>query len=168
MDHVDEGSKSYETQLLQHAVDMSYNLEKQNDEKVYDHQFLQNAINKAEDNPGDLFQFVTHFMFSQMSAKKGIAKHGDLAIAALLKEFQQLEDKSVLKPIHAKDLTAEQRRQALRAINLIKEKRSGEIKGCTVADGSTQRERYGKEETTAPTTFSNDALMMSFIVDAME
>lgn len=84
-----------------------------------------------------------------------------------MKEFAQLDDKNVFKGIYAKDMTHQQRKEALRAINLIKEKRCGKIKGCTVADGSSQRDRYGKEETSSPTV-SNDALMMSLIIDAME
>ena len=167
MDQVDANAKSYETQLLQHAVDVSYRLDKRCDDRVYDTQFLQHALNKVEDNPSDLFEYVTHFMFNQMSAKKGIAKHGDVAIAALLSEFTQLEDKDAYEGVHVADLTPAQRRAALRAINLIKEKRCGKIKGRMVADGSSQRSQYTKEETSSPTP-SNDSIMISLIIDAME
>jgi hypothetical protein len=60
-----------------------------------------------------------------------------------------------------------QKRAALRAISVIKEKRCGKIKGRTVADGRSQRALYTKEETTLPTA-STDALMMSVMIDAHE
>jgi hypothetical protein len=56
---------------------------------------------------------------------------------------------------------------ALRAINLIKEKRCGRIKGHTVADGQSQRSKYAKEDMTSPTV-SNDALTMTFMIDALK
>jgi hypothetical protein len=56
---------------------------------------------------------------------------------------------------------------ALRAINLIKEKRDGRLKGRTVADGRPQRSLYTKYETASPTV-STDALMLSIMIDAHE
>jgi hypothetical protein len=47
----------------------------------------------------------------------------------------------------AQKLTAAQKKASLRAINVIKEKRCGKIKGRTVADGRAQRNLYMKEET---------------------
>ena len=55
----------------------------------------------------------------------------------------------------------------LRTINLIKEERCGKLKGRTVADGSVQRGLYTKEETASP-NISNDALLMTMLVDAWE
>ena len=69
--------------------------------------------------------------------------------------------------INPLSLTKEQKKGALRAINLIKEKRDGRLKGRTVADGRTQRTLYDKSETASPTV-STDALMLSIIVDAHE
>jgi hypothetical protein len=48
---------------------------------------------------------------------------------------------------------------------VIKEKRCGQIKGCTVADGRPQRALYTKEEMSSPTV-STDALIMSILIDA--
>ena len=64
-------------------------------------------------------------------------------------------------------LTQQQRRDALRAINLIKEKRDGQLKGRTVADGSVQRSLYEKSETASPAV-ATDALILSIIIDAHE
>ena len=57
----------------------------------------------------------------------------------LFEEFAQLHDKRVFRAIKASDLTNDQKRDALRAINLIKEKRDGRLKGRTCADGRKQR-----------------------------
>ena len=35
---------------------------------------------------------------AQMSAKRGIKKHGQVAIEAIISEFQQLDDKRILEP----------------------------------------------------------------------
>jgi hypothetical protein len=64
-------------------------------------------------------------------------------------------------------LTIAQKRGALRAISVIKEKRCGKIKGHTCADGRTQRDLHTKDETSSPTV-SNDALVMSLLIDPKE
>ena len=61
----------------------------------------------------------------------------------------------------------EQRTKVLRAITLLTQKRTGIIKGRTVADGSTQREYIDKNEATSP-ALSNEALVISVAIDAYE
>ena len=90
-------------------------------------------------------------MFTQMSATKGIKKHGQLALNALRKEFEQFRSLDVLEPLDAFTLTEEQKSDALRAISVIKEKRDGTIKGRTCADGSAQQGKFSKNETGSPT-----------------
>jgi Reverse transcriptase (RNA-dependent DNA polymerase) len=107
------------------------------------------------------------YVMTQMTAKAGIKKHGEAAVAALMKEFAQLEDLGVYEAVDATLLTQQERKAALRAINLIKEKRDGKLKGRTVADGSVQRSLYDKSETASPTV-SPDALLLSIIIDAHE
>jgi len=102
-----------------------------------------------------------------MAATAGIKKHGQAAVDALLQEFCQLDSKNVFEPLDASTLTASQKREALRTVNLIKEKRSGKSKGRTCANGRSQRSKYTKEETTSPTV-STDALMISLMIDAKE
>jgi hypothetical protein len=51
--------------------------------------------------------------------------------------------------------------------SVVKEKRCGQIKGRTVADGRPQRQLYTKEESSSP-TISTDALMLSLLIDATE
>ena len=127
-------------------------------------QFFQSSINHMIEDPQELHSHlcdlyeVVHFCFNQMSAKEGIKKHGEAAVMALFSEFAQLHDKRVFKAIRASELTKAQKRNALYAINLIKEKRNGNLKGRTCADGRKQRAWNSKEETTSPTV-SNDSLM---------
>jgi len=78
-----------------------------------------------------------------------------------------LEDLGVFRAKSEKELTREQKGEALRAINLITKKRDGRIKGRTVADGSVQKDLYEKSQTASP-TISTDALLISLIVDAHE
>ena len=118
----------------------------------------------ADDNTS---KHIFGYVMNQMTAKAGIKKHGKAAEAALMREFAQLEELDVYEPVSANSLTREQRTGALRAINLIKEKRDGRLKGRTVADGRPQRSLYDKSQTASPTV-STDALMLSIMIDAHE
>ena len=83
-----------------------------------------------------------------------------------MREFAQLEDLNVYdEAVNMHSLTNEQRQSALRAINLIKEKRSGILKGCRVSDGRAQRLLYDKSETASPTIASNALVMLSIIIE---
>jgi hypothetical protein len=145
-------------------------------ERSYDHRLAHQmddpATSKSYTNPTTLLQqstsrVLTAFVLTQMSAAAGIKIYGQPAVDAILKEFCQLHDKGVFSPHHASSLTHEQRKGSLRAVNLIKEKRTGEIKGRTCADGSVQRDLFSKAETTSPTV-STDALMYTMVIDAKE
>ena len=69
----------------------------------------------------DTFRDTVNTIMTQMSGKAGINKHGQSAIDALFKEYTQLNDQSVFKGLVAQSLTKEQKRQALRIIEIIKE-----------------------------------------------
>ena len=102
-----------------------------------------------------------------MIAKARIRKHGRAAEVALMNEFAQMRDLNVYRPIHAVSLTKEQRKAALRAISLIKEKQGGTLKGRSVADGRPQQYLYDRSETASPTV-ATDALLLTIIIDAYE
>jgi len=128
---------------------------------------LQDAVETIAKLPTDVYKYICRHVMTQMSAMAGIKKHGQLAVDALLAELGQLDDKNVFEPCDASLLSREQKKQALCAVNLIKEKRCGRLKGRTCADGQSQWVGYTKEETTSPTV-STDALMLSIIIDAYE
>ena len=76
---------------------------------------------------------------AQMSMKQGLKKFGDDGVAAVGAEMRQLHDRTVMKPMHKKDLTAEQRQEALAYLMFLKRKRTGQVKGCGCTDGRKQR-----------------------------
>ena len=64
-----------------------------------------------------------------MTAKRGIKLYGEKAIAVMFKEYKQLDDLNVLSHVNPESMTAAQKHKFLRAVNLIKIKRYGKIKG---------------------------------------
>ena len=68
----------------------------------------------------NVLRHVTGIIMTQMTAKAGIKKHGQVAIDALFKEVAQLHDLGVFKGQHTKELTSLQKRGALRAISMVK------------------------------------------------
>ena len=113
------------------------------------------------------------FLSPQMSARKGIKEFGERAIAAMIKEFTQLDQgafpgKPVVEPVDYSTLTEEEKAMAMDAINLIKEKRGGTVKGRTCANGSKQRKYLKEDESVASPTVSNEGIIGTFMMDAYE
>ena len=131
------------------------------------HQLLQAGNSDEQATPRINPEFIFGHVMTQMTATAGIKKHGQKAVDALLKEFCQLDDKAVFAAVDAGKLSTQQKLAALRAINLIKEKRDGALKGRSCADGRAQRALYTKEQSASPTV-STDALMISLMIDAKE
>lgn len=129
--------------------------------------FLQLEEHPTLRNRMSVQKWFADFIFTQMHYTKSVKKHGEAAIAAIVKEVQQLDDLKVFDPIMANSLMPEERKRALNAITLIKEKRTGTLKGRTCADGRKQRE-YVKREDAASPTLSTEGLYMTLAVDAKE
>ena len=112
-------------------------------------------------------------IFTQMTANAGIKKFGERAVAAMIKEFTQLNEgavpgKPVVVPTDVRTLTAMEKKKALPAVNLIKEKWNGEIKGRSCVDGSEQRKYLKQDESVASPTASLESLFVSLLIDAYE
>ena len=105
--------------------------------------------------------------FNQMHASKGIELFKERAVAALFKEYKQLNDMAVVGKVKYEDLSDEDKKRALRAINLIKEKRDGKIKGRTCADGSKHR-RFVPREDASSATLAVESLMALLVIFAHE
>ena len=105
--------------------------------------------------------------YIQMQAKTGIKKHVQRAVAVMLKEYMQLTSMEVMCFIKYDDLSNDQKKKALRAINLIKEKRNGVLKERTVADGRGQHGYVTKEESASP-ALHLDPFIVSLVIDAFE
>jgi len=129
----------------------------------YNHALARKLVGKSYNQTA--FQIGT--CLSQMSAKKGIKMFGNRAIEAMTKEYKQLDDLQVFTPRWEKSLSLEEKKKALHTIDLIKEKRSGLIKGRTVVDGRAQRDTYSKEDTSSP-ALSIDSFVATAIIDAYE
>ena len=134
-----------------------YNL-RPNRSREYSHRFDPQVFNVTNlhvphtpREPINMTQKVFGFVFTQMTARAGIKKHGQAARDALTAEFAQLDYKGAYKPVQPTDLTETQRQSALQVINLIKEKRDERLKGRSVADGRPQQAFYTKDETSSPT-----------------
>jgi len=121
----------------------------------------------------NLLRAVTRVVFTQMSAKKGFKKHGQKAVSAIFKELKQLdigavEGRPVIEAIAHSTLTPKEKREALEAVNLIKEKRDGDIKGRTCADGSGQRRFLKEGEEYSSPTSALESILSTLAIDAME
>ena len=99
----------------------------------------EHSYSRLTDALPDLYSKAVGICFTQMTASRGIKQIGQPAVAAMFKEFKQLVDLQVLGTLDPDKLTMSQKKNALRAINLIKVKRCGKVKGRTCADGSGQR-----------------------------
>ena len=130
--------------LFQQSLDLSIDAR---DEKLkefnvsFDKSSLRDRVEEfmITDDPMSLQPHLIGVPLNQMSAKKGIAKHGDRAREALFTEFLQLCGVDTFVPMRKKNLTKQQRKSSLRAMSVVKEKRDGSLKGRTWAFGKAQR-----------------------------
>ena len=96
-----------------------------------------------------------------MSDNKVIKMFGNDALTAIMKEYQQLDHLGVVK------VSKKQKLNVLNAIDLIKQKRCGKIKGRTDADGRQQRDLYSKSEVYSP-ALSLEGVLATLAIDAKE
>ena len=91
----------------------------------------------------------------------------------MIKEYTQLNEgvvpgKPVVAPVDAFSLTDLEKRNALQAVNLIKEKYNGDIKGRACANGSKQRKCLKQDESVASPTAGLESLFVTLLIDAYE
>jgi len=72
----------------------------------------------------------------------------------------------VFKALHASTLIEKQKREELREISIVQEKRDGSIKGRMCANNRSHCSIYTKEETVL-LTVSTDALMLTLMIAAI-
>ena len=116
---------------------------------------------------------ATRVMFTQMGASKGINIVGKRVIAAIVKELKQLEyvpmpGKKVVEAINPDTLLLLKNKMELNAINLIKEKRDGTLKGRRCADGRKKRQYLREDESVSSPTVSLEGLFVTLVIDAYE
>ena len=67
-------------------------------------------------------------MFTQMSTKQGIKQFKEQAVASIANVYKQLHDIEMFGRVCPEDLTLKHKRDALRAITSVEDKRSVNIK----------------------------------------
>ena len=144
------GGKKYSMQLFNYA--MTKVAHQSDEEKVKNFDIRTNTVN---------------LIFTQMTANQGISAYGAKAIAAIYREYKQMQDMEVLGALDPDQLSNDQKRRALRAINLIKIKRCGKVKGRMCANGAPHRKFVPREEAKSPTV-STDGLFSTAVIAAHE
>ena len=94
----------------------------------------------------DILNEIIHMAMPQFSLKVGIEKFGADADKVVIDEFSKLHMMDTFAPERKDKLTREERKQSLRTIMFIKQKRDGTLRGRTCGDGSVQRKLYDKSE----------------------
>eukprot|EP00956_Cyclotella_meneghiniana_P035517 scaffold115573_cov38-Cyclotella_meneghiniana.AAC.1 len=101
------------------------------------------------------------------SLNKGLKLFGERGEASVKKELQQLHDLVTYTPVHARELTDKQKREALASLIFLTEKRCGRVKTRACVNGNPQREYIPKENAASPTVM-NDSVMITSAIDAHE
>ena len=120
---------------------------------------------------GTAYKKALSVMFTQISASRGIKLFGKKAVTAIFKELKQLNDgvlpgNQVIVPIDIESLTEEDKRKSLEAVNLIKVKRCGKIKGRTCANGSRQKHFVKAEDNFTSSTALLEYILTTLIIEA--
>ena len=136
-------------------------------------QFLMKNTQQSENARKKRIREIMHVLLTQVSAVKGFKLFGERAVSAMIKELKQLNDgampnRPVVVPQNPDVLTQDEKDRALEAVNLIKEKRNGNIKGRTCANGSKQRKYVKEGEIPSSPTSSLESIMSTLVIDSYE
>ena len=123
---------------------------------------LHQGINKHEFDPR-----VVETVMTQLSLKAAIKMWGSKAMIAAEAEMKQLNWRNSFRPVKWTELSSKQRETILESHIFIKKKRTGEVKGRTVAGGNKQRDYIDKEESSSPTV-ATESVILTSMVDAIE
>ena len=116
-------------------------------------------------------QAAVNGMFNQIHAKKVINLFCESIIVTMIKELKQLDEGAmpgnpVFIPLNPAELTYEERRQALEAVNRIKENRNGIIKRRTFANGSKKKIYLKEVKIVASPMASLEGILTTLVMDA--
>ena len=95
---------------------------------------------------------------------KGLKKLGIRGKQAIGKDIGQLHDRTCFKPIHIKEMNADERRKAQVALVCLSKKSNKGIKGQVAFNRKTTQECLGKEDSVNPTTSMELAFLTRIIV----
>jgi hypothetical protein len=132
---------------------------------------LHNLRNRKPRDFSHLFanhaEVVEPLVTAQMNMRQGLKAFGESGVAAVRKEMQQLHDRKVMKAVTSKELTPQQKKDALAYLMFLKRKRCGTVKGRGCADGRKQRAYTAKEDAASP-TIATEAIFLTAVIDAHE
>jgi hypothetical protein len=118
-------------------------------------------------NAKDITLHIGVIMAVQYGINKGLKLFGKEGEKAVTKELSQMHDMVVYTPMHAHELTRDQKRQALESRIFLTKKRCGRIKARACANGSKQRSYTPKENAISPTV-ATDSVFITSAIDAHE
>ena len=104
-----------------------------------------------------------HSHVTTYSLNKGLKKFGGKGRESAMKEVRQLHDRDVMRPRHVHEMTALEKERAMESLIFLTEKRDGTVKTRQCANGSTQREYLGKEDSASPTAMIESILLTATI-----
>ncbi len=97
----------------------------------------------------------------------GIELFGKESETAVTKELNQFNTYGVFEPQHARDLSDNNKKKALLLLIFLRQKKNGEVKARSCANGNPQREHIAKEEAAAPTV-ALELVFLTLMIDAKE
>src|SRR5210317_406046 len=110
---------------------------------------------------------LTAKLMQQVSLREGLRRYGEEGTKAALAEMEQLHMRDTFKPVLPSNLTPKKKKEMLKSIMLLKQKRDGTIKGRNCADGRKQRECTSKEEAASPTV-KLESVFLTSVIEAHE
>jgi hypothetical protein len=103
------------------------------------------------------------YLLTQYNLKPGLRKFGARGETAALKEMTQLHIMDMWTPMEAEKLSREQRMRAFLSLLLLKEKRTGDIKGRACINGAPQCAYIPKEDAASPTVSTESTFITATI-----
>ena len=110
---------------------------------------------------------VVQAVMTQLSLKAALREWGSDAKNAAFSEAKQLHWRNSFKPVHRRELTADQRKQILESHMFVVKKKDGTVKAHEVAGGNKQQDFVSKEDASSPTA-ATESVLLSCAVDAKE
>ena len=107
--------------------------------------------------------YTASVILSNLSIPKAIRLYGVEAVASIMKEMHQLQDKGVWTPIKYENI--EDKSKIIRSLLFLKRKRDGTLKARLVADGRMQ-DRSTSQDNSSPTVGTESLFLMSAIFAA--
>ena len=110
--------------------------------------------------------YNSEYAFANISVERGIRDMGDEAVAAMMKEMDQMVQKDVFTPVHLRDLSEAERKNKIGSIMFMKRKANGTLKARFCADGRNEVVPTGMD-TSSPTVMT-ESLLLTIAADAHE